>query len=78
VFEPLGMADSSFGVPAEKQGRFTTAYIADGAAGLRLLDPPAGGWWNGPPATANAAGMLVLDAGRLLDLRLHVRGEVEA
>ena len=27
--------------------------------GLRLLDPPAGGWWNEPPAMANAAGMLV-------------------
>ena len=24
-----------------------------------MLDPPAGGWWNEPPAMANAAGMLV-------------------
>jgi CubicO group peptidase (beta-lactamase class C family) len=59
LFEPLGMVDTSFSVPAEKQGRFTTAYMPDGAGGLRLLDPAAGGWWNEPPAMANAAGMLV-------------------
>ena len=27
LFEPLGMVDTSFSVPAEKQGRFTTAYM---------------------------------------------------
>ncbi len=59
LFEPLGMVDTSFSVPAEKQGRFTTAYMPDGDGGLRLLDPPEGGWWNEPPAMANAAGMLV-------------------
>jgi CubicO group peptidase (beta-lactamase class C family) len=59
LFEPLGMVDTSFSVPAEKQGRFTTAYIPDDAGGLRLLDPATGGWWNEPPAMANAAGMLV-------------------
>jgi len=59
LFEPLGMVDTSFSVPSEKQGRFTTAYIPDDAGGLRLLDPPVGGWWNEPPAMANAAGMLV-------------------
>jgi CubicO group peptidase (beta-lactamase class C family) len=57
--EPLGMVDTSFSVPAEKQGRFTTAYVPDGTGGLSLLDPPVGGWWNEPPAMANAAGMLV-------------------
>jgi CubicO group peptidase (beta-lactamase class C family) len=59
LFDPLGMVDTSFSVPPEKQRRFTAAYIPDGAGGLRLLDPPAGGWWNEPPAMANAAGMLV-------------------
>jgi len=60
LFEPLGMADTSFSVPAEKQGRFTTAYRPDPATGaLEVLDPPVGGWWSEPPAMANAAGMLV-------------------
>jgi CubicO group peptidase (beta-lactamase class C family) len=59
LFAPLGMADTSFSVPAEKLDRFTTAYMPDGADGLQVLDPPSGGWWNKPPAMANAAGMLV-------------------
>jgi CubicO group peptidase (beta-lactamase class C family) len=59
LFEPLGMADTAFSVPAEKQSRFTTAYMPDESGGLSLLDPPTGGWWNQPPAMANAAGMLV-------------------
>jgi len=60
LFEPLGMADTSFSVPAEKVGRFTTAYFPDPASGeLAVLDPPVGGWWSEPPAMANAAGMLV-------------------
>jgi CubicO group peptidase (beta-lactamase class C family) len=59
LFEPLGMVDTSFSVPPEKWRRFTTAYMPDGAGGLGLLDPALGGWWNEPPAMANAAGMLV-------------------
>jgi len=59
LFDPLGMVDTAFSVPPDKWGRFTTAYMPeDGAAGLALLDPPAGGWWSRPPAMANAAGML--------------------
>jgi CubicO group peptidase (beta-lactamase class C family) len=60
LFEPLGMVDTAFSVPAGAWSRFTTAYTPDDATGeLRLLDPPVGGWWNEPPAMANAAGMLV-------------------
>ena len=60
LFEPLGMADTAFWVPPEKQRRLTTAYYPDEAGGaLRLLDPPHGGWWNEPPAMGNLAGMLV-------------------
>jgi CubicO group peptidase (beta-lactamase class C family) len=60
LFEPLGMADTSFSVPPNKQSRFTTAYFPDMATDeLQILDPPSGGWWNQPPAMANAAGMLV-------------------
>jgi len=60
LFEPLGMTDTAFWVPPEKVDRFTTAYFPDEATGeLALLDPPAGGWWNEPPAMGNLAGMLV-------------------
>ncbi|HEX6508379.1 MAG TPA: serine hydrolase domain-containing protein, partial [Chloroflexota bacterium] len=60
LFEPLGMMDTALSVPVDKQSRFTTAYMPDEESGtLRLLDPPVGGWWNEPPAMANAAGMLV-------------------
>ena len=52
------MADTSFSVAADAQPRFTTAYEPDEATGgLRLLDPPVGGWWSAPPAMANAAGI---------------------
>ena len=59
LFDPLGMVDTSFSVPAEKVSRLTTAYMPDGLGGLGVLDPPSGGWWNEPPAMANAAGWLV-------------------
>jgi CubicO group peptidase (beta-lactamase class C family) len=60
LFDPLGMTDTSFSVPADKEDRFTTAYAPDPeGGGLRELDRPRGGWWNTPPAMGNAAGMLV-------------------
>ena len=59
LFDPLGMVDTGFSVPAAEQGRFTTAYIPNEAGRLGVLDPPSGGWWNEPLAMANAAGMLV-------------------
>lgn len=60
LLEPLGMVDTAFSVPAEKQSRFTTAYAPDVATGeLRRIDTPSGGWWSAPQAMANAAGMLV-------------------
>lgn len=60
LFDPLGMPDTSFSVPAARTDRFTTAYMPDTESGtLSVLDPPVGGWWNEPPAMANGAGMLV-------------------
>ncbi|HEY1652269.1 MAG TPA: serine hydrolase domain-containing protein [Acidimicrobiales bacterium] len=63
LFEPLGMTDTSFSVPPEKQGRFTTAYVPSGGFGgsgeLVVMDEPRSGWWSAPPAMDNIAGMLV-------------------
>ena len=59
IFEPLGMADTGFFVPAEKLDRFTTQYTPDAATGeLRVLDRPDG-WWSVPPRLPSAAGGLV-------------------
>ena len=71
MFEPLGMTDTAFYVPAAKLGRFTSMYApaeaaavfgasaddADGA-GLVLIDRPDG-WYAAPPALPDGAGGLV-------------------
>jgi CubicO group peptidase (beta-lactamase class C family) len=60
VFEPLGMADTGFCVPAAKRDRFTTFY-AVGDGGPRVLDRPDG-WWAAPPKFPDASGALVSTA----------------
>jgi len=44
VFEPLGMADTGFEVPAAKRGRFTSYYRTGADGGLELADGPDGQW----------------------------------
>ena len=61
LFEPLGMADTGFDVPAAKLGRFTSYYRADPAGGLELVDAP-GGQWSSPPPFPSGAGGLVSTA----------------
>jgi CubicO group peptidase (beta-lactamase class C family) len=70
VFEPLGMTDTAFYVPAAKMGRFTSMYAPAESAGvfgggsgpvtdgLVLIDRPEG-WYAAPPALADGAGGLV-------------------
>jgi CubicO group peptidase (beta-lactamase class C family) len=62
LFEPLGMIDTGFEVPAGKLGRFTSYYRADPAGGLELVDAP-GGQWSSRPAFPSGAGGLVSTAG---------------
>jgi CubicO group peptidase (beta-lactamase class C family) len=71
VFEPLGMTDTGFHVPAAALSRFTSMYMpaeaaavvgasaadADGA-GLVLVDRPDG-WYAAPPALPDGASGLV-------------------
>src|SRR5690242_19616720 len=62
VFEPLGMADTGFHVPAAKRDRFTTFYAAGSGDGEpRVLDRPDG-WWAAPPKFPDASGALVSTA----------------
>jgi CubicO group peptidase (beta-lactamase class C family) len=63
IFEPLGMRDTSFSVPADKIERLATGYSADPTTGaLELYDTAAGGQWSRPPAFESGAGGLVSTA----------------
>jgi CubicO group peptidase (beta-lactamase class C family) len=60
IFEPLGMKDTGFSVPAEKIGRMATGYWTDpGTGALTVYDEAAGGQWSQPPAFPSGGGGLV-------------------
>ena len=64
VFEPLGMSDTGFSVPAGKLDRLTTFYLPDAETGeLTVLDEPASSWWSTPPSLPDAGGWLVSTIG---------------
>src|SRR5215813_599667 len=58
LFDPLGMVDTGFEVPAVKRDRFTSYYRTDPAGGLELVDA-ADGQWSSLPAFPSGAGGLV-------------------
>ena len=60
IFEPLGMKDTGFSVPAAKLDRLATSYQANPNTGaLELFDEVEGGQWSRPPAFPSGAGGLV-------------------
>ncbi len=60
VFEPLGMSDTGFFVPADKLSRFTSAYQPDPETDeLSVLDDVADSFWSTPPSFPDASGWLV-------------------
>lgn len=59
LFEPLGMKDTGFSVPAEKIDRFATSYEVNPDGGLRVYDEAGNGEWSRPPAFPSASGGLV-------------------
>jgi CubicO group peptidase (beta-lactamase class C family) len=60
IFEPLGMKDTSFSVPADKLDRFGPSYWTNFMTGAReVYDEAAGGQWSSPPAFPSGAGGLV-------------------
>ncbi|WP_058042680.1 serine hydrolase domain-containing protein [Streptomyces roseifaciens] len=61
LFEPLGMADTGFAVPAAALGRFASLYRPVPDGGLELADPPDG-QWSSTPAFPAAGGGLVSTA----------------
>ena len=63
LFEPLGMKDTGFSVPAAKIGRLAESYMVDPLTrALVVYDPAEGGDWSRPPAFPNGAGGLVSTA----------------
>ena len=60
IFEPLGMKDTGFSVPAAKLDRLATSYWSNPETGaLELYDDAEGGQWSRPPAFPSGAGGLV-------------------
>jgi CubicO group peptidase (beta-lactamase class C family) len=57
VFEPLGMADSGFDVPAGQGHRFTSYYRTGPDGGLELADGPDGQWSSPPPFPLGNGGL---------------------
>ena len=58
LFEPLGMIDTGFEVPAGKLARFTSYHRANPSGELELVDGPDERW-SSPPRFASGSGGLV-------------------
>ena len=77
IFEPLGMTDTGFHVPAPKLGRLPTCYGRDMVTGaLVVLDEPSGQYAR-PPAFESGAGGLVSTVDDLLAFGRMMLGEGE-
>jgi CubicO group peptidase (beta-lactamase class C family) len=60
IFEPLGMTDTDFSVPAAKLGRLATGYQDGARVGeFEVYDPADASQWSSPPAFPSGAGGLV-------------------
>jgi CubicO group peptidase (beta-lactamase class C family) len=60
LFEPLGMKDTAFSVPAARLDRLATSYWTNPATGgSELYDAAEGGQWSRPPAFPSGGGGLV-------------------
>jgi CubicO group peptidase (beta-lactamase class C family) len=60
LFEPLGMKDTGFSVPAAKLDRLATSYRTNPESGaLELYDEARDSQWSRPPAFPSGAGGLV-------------------
>ncbi|MDF2958545.1 MAG: serine hydrolase [Paenibacillus sp.] len=60
IFEPLGMKDTGFHVPAEKLDRLPPSYMANPVTGaLAVHDEPGSSQWGSPPLFPSGGGGLV-------------------
>ncbi len=91
IFDPLGMRDTGFFVPAAKLGRFASCYAVNAGSGaLELFDDGQDSNWSRPPAfPAGGAGLvstiddycafgrMMLNLGKLGGERILARPTVE-
>jgi CubicO group peptidase (beta-lactamase class C family) len=91
IFEPLGMQDTSFGVPADKLGRLATSYGTNPTThALEIFDEAAHGQWSRSPVfPSGGAGLcstaddflafsrMLLNNGKHANARLLSRASVE-
>ncbi len=91
LFEPLGMSDTGFSVPAAKIDRLATSYMINPEThALQVYDEAEGGDWSRPPVFPNGAGGLVstaddylsfarmlMDGGKRVGARILSRPSVE-
>jgi CubicO group peptidase (beta-lactamase class C family) len=62
LFEPLGMKDTSFSVPADKMDRFCSCYMPKKGGGLQLQDDAGKSTYAEPPKLESGGGGLVSTA----------------
>ncbi len=58
IFEPLGMRDTGFHVPADKLSRLATSYAVTPSGALDIYDEVDGGWAKPPAFPSGAAGLV--------------------
>jgi CubicO group peptidase (beta-lactamase class C family) len=78
IFDPLGMTDTDFYVPAAKAARLAACYSADGKGGMTLQDDPAESAYLAPPSLISGGGGLCSTAADYLTFcrALLNRGEL--
>jgi CubicO group peptidase (beta-lactamase class C family) len=59
IFEPLGMTDTGFSVPAASLGRLPAQLVTDFSTGETVVFDSPDGQWSSPPAFPSGAGGLV-------------------
>lgn len=59
IFAPLGMVDTGFHLPADKQDRFAACYMRGEDKALKVADDPAKSPWLAPPVFESGGGGLV-------------------
>jgi CubicO group peptidase (beta-lactamase class C family) len=62
IFEPLGMPDTGFYVPTEKQARFTVVYGPAEGGGLKVIEPARSPHYTNPVKLFSGGGGLVSTA----------------
>jgi len=58
IFQPLGMIDTGFHVPADKLARLTSYYRTSRDGSLELVDGPDGQWSTPPPFPLGNGGLI--------------------